>query len=78
MWPRCMTSGRRIPIPSGSRIETDSSITTVEGAVILDKPRLMHVDGIYCEVPLTGPMVCVKNLDVPGVVGHIGTVIGIE
>ena len=57
-------------------IETDSSITTVEGAVVLGKPRLMHVDGIYCEAPLSGPLVCLKNLDVPGVVGHIGNVLG--
>ena len=34
----------------------------------------MHVDGIYCEVQLTGPLVLVKNLDVPGVVAHIGTI----
>jgi D-3-phosphoglycerate dehydrogenase len=57
-------------------VETDTSRTTVEGAVVLDKPRLMHVDGIYCEVQLTGSLVLVKNLDVPGVVGHIGTILG--
>ncbi len=55
-------------------VETNSTVTTVEGAVILGKPRLMHVDGIYCEVQLTGPLVLIKNLDVPGVVGHIGTI----
>lgn len=60
----------------GLEIETDSSVTTVEGGVVLGKARLMHVDGIYCEAPLTGSMVCLKNLDVPGVVGHIGTVLG--
>jgi D-3-phosphoglycerate dehydrogenase len=57
-------------------IDTESSTTTVEGAVVLGKPRLMHVDGIYCEVALTGPLVLIKNLDVPGVVGHIGTILG--
>ncbi len=56
--------------------ETDSGVTTVEGAVVLGKPRLMHVDGIYCEAPLTGPLVFLKNLDVPGVIGHIGNVFG--
>jgi D-3-phosphoglycerate dehydrogenase len=34
------------------------------------------VDGIYCEASLAGPLVLVKNLDVPGVVGHIGTILG--
>jgi len=57
-------------------VETDSNITTVEGAVVLGKPRLMHVDGIYCEAPLSGPLVCMKNMDVPGVIGHVGTVLG--
>jgi D-3-phosphoglycerate dehydrogenase len=57
-------------------VETDSSITTVEGAVVLGKPRLMHVDGIYCEAPLSGPLVLLKNLDVPGVIGHVGNVLG--
>jgi len=57
-------------------VETDSSITTVEGSVVLGKPRLMQVDGIYCEAPLGGPLVLLKNLDVPGVIGHIGNVLG--
>ena len=55
-------------------VHTDAAVTTVEGALILGKPRLMHVDGIYCEVQLTGPLVLVKNLDVPGVVAHIGSI----
>ncbi len=57
-------------------VETDSSVTTVEGAVVLGKPRLMQVDGIYCEASLTGHVVCMKNLDVPGVIGHVGSVLG--
>jgi len=57
-------------------VETDSSVTTVEGAVVLGKPRLMQVDGIYCEAALTGHVVCMKNLDVPGVIGHVGSVLG--
>ena len=57
-------------------VETDSGVTTVEGALVLGKPRLIHVDGIYCEAPLTGSLVFLKNLDLPGVVGHIGSVLG--
>jgi len=55
-------------------VQTESGSVMVEGAVILDKPRLMHVDNIYCEVQLTGPLVLVRNLDVPGVVAHIGSI----
>ena len=51
-------------------------MTVVEGAVLLDKPRLMQVDGIYCEAALTGYLIFMKNQDVPGVIGHVGTVLG--
>jgi D-3-phosphoglycerate dehydrogenase len=35
-------------------LETDSGLTTVEGAVVMGKPRLLQVDGIYCgHGPLT-------------------------
>jgi D-3-phosphoglycerate dehydrogenase len=57
-------------------VDTESTVTAVEGAVIIGKPRLMFVDGIYCEAPLMGKIVFVKNLDVPGVVGHIGSILG--
>jgi D-3-phosphoglycerate dehydrogenase len=36
----------------------------------------MHVDGIYCEAPLSGQLVFLKNMDVPGVIGHVGSVLG--
>ena len=57
-------------------IETDSGITTVEGAVTLDKPRLLQVDGIYCEAPLQGHVTFLHHNDVPGVIGFVGGVLG--
>jgi D-3-phosphoglycerate dehydrogenase len=57
-------------------LETDEGVTTVVGAVFLDKPRLTQVDGIYCEAPLAGYLLFMKNQDVPGVIGHVGTVLG--
>jgi len=57
-------------------LETDSGVTVVEGAVLLDKPRLLQVDGIYCEASLAGHLIYMKNHDVPGVIGHVGTVLG--
>ncbi len=57
-------------------LETDDEVTCVEGALILDKPRLLQVDGILCEVPLAGHLTFMKNQDVPGVIGHVGTVLG--
>jgi D-3-phosphoglycerate dehydrogenase len=57
-------------------LETDSGITLVEGVILLDKPRLSQVDGIYCEAELSGNLIFMKNQDVPGVIGHVGTVLG--
>jgi D-3-phosphoglycerate dehydrogenase len=56
-------------------LETDAGRTTVEGVVLLGKARLIQVDGIYCEASLYGDLLFMKNQDVPGVIGHIGTVL---
>jgi len=57
-------------------LESDVGVTSVEGAVVLDRPRLIQVDGIYCEAPLDGNLTFLKNEDVPGVIGYIGDVLG--
>jgi len=57
-------------------LETEAGITSVEGALVLDKPRLIRVDGIYCEAPLAGHILFCKNEDVPGVIGYLGGVLG--
>jgi D-3-phosphoglycerate dehydrogenase len=56
---------------------TDRGESSVEGAVLLDVfPRLLSVDGIYVEAPLEGHLVFMKNQDVPGVIGRVGTILG--
>ena len=57
-------------------LETSAGVTVVEGASLSDQPKLLYLDGIYCEAPLTGHLVCMKNQDVPGVIGHVGQVLG--
>ncbi len=57
-------------------LETDRGRTVVEGAWLGERPRLLHLDGIYCEAPLSGHLICMKNHDVPGVIGHVGVVLG--
>lgn len=57
-------------------LETDAGTTTVEGAVVLSKPRLLQVDGISCEAPLEGHVTFLKNADVPGVIGFVGGMFG--
>jgi D-3-phosphoglycerate dehydrogenase len=60
------------------RIElvTENGATIVEGTSLLGAPRLLQVDGIYCEATLKGHLLCMKNDDVPGVIGHVGNVLG--
>ncbi len=55
---------------------TDAGVTSVEGALLLGRPRLLEVDGIRCEAALAGHLTFMKNRDVPGVIGHVGTVLG--
>jgi D-3-phosphoglycerate dehydrogenase / 2-oxoglutarate reductase len=57
-------------------VETDDGTTSVEGAVVFNRPRLLQVDGIYCEAALNGFLIYMRNQDVPGVIGHVGTVLG--
>jgi D-3-phosphoglycerate dehydrogenase / 2-oxoglutarate reductase len=57
-------------------LETDAGLTAVEGVVLLGNPRLTRVDGICCEATLAGFLLFMKNRDVPGVIGHVGTVLG--
>jgi len=38
--------------------------------------RLREIDGIQVEAPLEGNVIYLRNLDVPGVVGRVGTVLG--
>jgi D-3-phosphoglycerate dehydrogenase / 2-oxoglutarate reductase len=57
-------------------IESDAGIFSVMGAVVLNKPRLLQVEGIACEATLDGNLLYSKNQDVPGVIGYLGTVLG--
>lgn len=58
-------------------IETEDGTREAAGAVFPDgSARLIHVDGIYVEAPLDGRMLFIKNEDVPGVIGKIGTILG--
>ncbi len=41
-----------------------------------EQPRLLDFDGIDIEVPLEGNLLVCRNLDVPGVIGKIGSILG--
>jgi len=49
----------------------------VKGAVLhRNTPRLLHVDGIDVEAPLERSLIYMRNRDVPGVIGKVGTILG--
>ncbi len=54
--------------------ESRASATVIHG----EQPRLLAFDGIDVEAPLEGMLVVCRNLDVPGVIGRIGTILGRE
>jgi D-3-phosphoglycerate dehydrogenase / 2-oxoglutarate reductase len=59
------------------RLRTEGPGRWVEGAVFeRTTPRLVLVDGIAVEAPLEGTMIVMCNDDTPGVIGHIGTILG--
>jgi D-3-phosphoglycerate dehydrogenase len=57
---------------SGPTGAVECSGTIVHGT----SPRLIHLNGIDIESHLEGNFVVVANLDAPGVVGSIGTLLG--
>ena len=52
--------------------DASASATVLHGT----SPRLLSYDGIDIEAPLHGTLVAIRNHDVPGVVGRIGTILG--
>ena len=58
-------------------LETGTEKFSVEGAVVHgNQLRVLSIDGIDIEAPLEGNLIYTRNRDVPGVIGHIGTVLG--
>ena len=58
-------------------LHTSETGIAASGAVLHgDSPRLLHLDGIDIEAPLQGTLLAIRNKDVPGVIGRIGTILG--
>jgi len=58
-------------------ITTPEEKHVVKGAVLRENtPRLLHVDGIDVEAPLEQNLIYMRNQDVPGVIGKVGTILG--
>jgi D-3-phosphoglycerate dehydrogenase len=58
-------------------LHTAAGTSQASATVIRDEqPRLLAFDGIDIETPLEGYLLVCRNLDVPGVIGKIGTILG--
>ncbi|MGO9641898.1 MAG: phosphoglycerate dehydrogenase [Candidatus Acidiferrales bacterium] len=50
---------------------------SVEGTVLEGtSPRVLRVDGMALEAPLEGTLLLIRNRDVPGAIGKVGTLLG--
>jgi D-3-phosphoglycerate dehydrogenase len=59
------------------QIKTGGGEHRVKGAVLHgDAPRLLGVDDIDVEAPLERNLIYMRNRDVPGVIGKVGTILG--
>jgi len=58
-------------------VKTPKSQHEILGTLFLKRdPRIVKIDGYYVEVIPSGYMLFISNKDVPGIVGHVGTVLG--
>lgn len=58
-------------------LKTDRATHLVKGGVLHGRsPRLLAVDDIDVEAPLERNLLYMRNRDVPGVIGRIGTILG--
>ena len=58
-------------------LKTHQQTRTVLGTVLHgSSPRLLRIDEIDVEAPLQGNIIYLRNRDVPGVIGRVGTVLG--
>ncbi|OFW00109.1 MAG: phosphoglycerate dehydrogenase [Acidobacteria bacterium RIFCSPLOWO2_12_FULL_54_10] len=58
-------------------LKSNGQEASVEGTILHGtEPRLVVLDGINVECPLDGNLIVLKNQDIPGVVGKIGTILG--
>ena len=57
--------------------EVEGELRSLSGTVMARKGLVLtEVDGYEIEFPLTRYMLLIRNEDVPGVIGHVGTILG--
>jgi D-3-phosphoglycerate dehydrogenase / 2-oxoglutarate reductase len=62
---------------SRSASEPSKGSFSAEGTVLEGtSPRVLRVDGMALEAPLEGTLLLIRNRDVPGAIGKVGTLLG--
>jgi len=54
----------------------DGNSFSVAGTVVASEPRIVKIDGYSVEAVPEGAIIVCRNDDVPGIVGHIGRILG--
>jgi len=58
-------------------VETDKIKSVVAGTLFAkNNPRIVKIDEFYVDLVPEGFLIITRNSDVPGIVGHIGTILG--
>ncbi len=81
---RTISVARRVGPPApgfqstvGVELKTAERRTRVMGALVGEHgSRITRIDGFNVDVPPTGHVLVLRNRDVPGVIGRVGTVLG--
>ena len=71
-------SGEKSPWRGALRLHLESSEgrCTVTGSVIRNEPAIVEIDSVPIEARPRGHLLVLRNRDVPGVVGRVGTLLG--
>ncbi len=58
-------------------VKTDKETRKICGTLSANKkPRIVKIDGYYVEASPIGEMIIIQNLDKPGIIGNLGTLLG--
>ncbi|MBN1913279.1 MAG: phosphoglycerate dehydrogenase [Candidatus Omnitrophica bacterium] len=58
-------------------IKTDKEERRITGTLSMNKqPRIVKVDDYYVELSPSGDMIVIQNMDKPGIIGSLGTILG--
>ncbi|NCO03833.1 MAG: phosphoglycerate dehydrogenase [Alphaproteobacteria bacterium] len=59
------------------KVETEERARSISGTLFTGKePRIVDIEGVRIEAALTENMLFIRNDDTPGLVGHVGTILG--